>query len=247
MKYAASVLAVLLVALLLQALPQQARPLPKSGAGDVAAGAPIGSSTGLFIVRGRARVIDGDTLAIDGRPIRLEGIDAPEIKQSCRSPAGRRWPAGRIAATTLDRWLRGTLVSCRIVGRGRYGRLLGRCAADKLNINDAMVRRGLAWAFVKYSRSYIAQEKLARASGVGVWAVNCETAWDYRAGRWRDVVGDAPAGCAIKGNITRNGRIYHMPWGPWYGRTRIEPAKGERWFCDERQALNAGWRPALVR
>ena len=56
-----------------------------------------------------------------------------------------------------------------------------------------------------------------------------------------------PMDAPFKGNITRRGRIYHMPWSPWYGRTRIEPAKGERWFCNERQALDAGWRPALVR
>ena len=68
-------------------------------------------------------------------------------------------------------------------------------------------------------------------------------AWEYRAQRWTAAEPQAPHGCAIKGNVTRNGRIYHMPWSPWYAQIRIEPDKGKRWFCTEAEALAAGWRP----
>ncbi len=62
----------------------------------------------------------------------------------------------------------------------------------------------------------------------------------------------APAGeekagkaCLIKGNISRSGeRIYHVPGGRWYDATRIDPRKGERWFCTEAEARAAGWRRA---
>ena len=54
-------------------------------------------------------------------------------------------------------------------------------------------------------------------------------------------------GCAIKGNVTRNGRIYHMPWSPWYGQVTIDETQGKRWFCSETEAMAAGWRPAMVR
>ncbi len=57
---------------------------------------------------------------------------------------------------------------------------------------------------------------------------------------------NAPDQCRIKGNISRKGeRIYHMPGGEWYDRTKIDPAKGERWFCSEAEAEAAGWRKAL--
>ena len=50
---------------------------------------------------------------------------------------------------------------------------------------------------------------------------------------------------SIKGNVARDGeRIYHTPWSPWYGRTKISEGKGERWFCDEGAAQAAGWRAA---
>ena len=54
-------------------------------------------------------------------------------------------------------------------------------------------------------------------------------------------------GCPIKGNINRDGElIYHTPWGSqWYDRTRISTARGEQWFCSEREALDAGWRAPL--
>ena len=53
----------------------------------------------------------------------------------------------------------------------------------------------------------------------------------------------ASTGCRIKGNIARNGsRIYHVPGGQFYDRTRISTARGERWFCTEGDARDAGWR-----
>ncbi len=54
---------------------------------------------------------------------------------------------------------------------------------------------------------------------------------------------EAPPGCPIKGNISRNGRIYHKPCTRSYAETIIRPETGERWFCSEAQARKAGWRP----
>jgi hypothetical protein len=68
-------------------------------------------------------------------------------------------------------------------------------------------------------------------------------AWEFRARRWAVAESDAPRGCAIKGNVTKHGRIYHMPWSPWYMQIKIEPDKGKRWFCSEAEAVAAGWRP----
>jgi hypothetical protein len=116
-----------------------------------------------------------------------------------------------------------------------------------LDLNREMVARGQAWAFVKYSKRYSADEAVARARRLGVWQSNCTPAWSYREARWRsnDAGGrDSTAGaCPIKGNITARGRrVYHVPWGRWYQRTRIDVARGERWVCSESEAIEAGWR-----
>ena len=57
----------------------------------------------------------------------------------------------------------------------------------------------------------------------------------------------SPKRCAIKGNVSNRGeRIYHMPGQKYYGATRIARSEGERWFCSEAEARQAGWRKARV-
>ncbi|MEK7542683.1 MAG: N-acetylmuramidase domain-containing protein [Patescibacteria group bacterium] len=51
----------------------------------------------------------------------------------------------------------------------------------------------------------------------------------------------------IKGNVSSNGLIYHVPGDSSYSKTTIDPEKGERWFCQERQALRMNWRPTQQR
>jgi hypothetical protein len=54
-------------------------------------------------------------------------------------------------------------------------------------------------------------------------------------------------GCAIKGNISKEGeRIYHLPGQRYYDKTVISPEKGERWFCTGEEAEENGWRRAKV-
>lgn len=203
-------------------------------------------SQGAEKLSGRATVIDGDTIDIGGTHVRLEGIDAPEASQSCSRKWIGTWSCGAAATKALSRLIAGRRVDCEARGHDKYGRTLGVCSVDGRDINAEMVRTGNAWAFVKYSKTYVEAEAEARALKVGVWQAETEPAWVFREKRWQTAETAAPNGCAIKGNVTANGQIYHMPWSPWYGKVRIETAKGERWFCSEAEAKEAGWRPAAV-
>ena len=195
-------------------------------------------------IAGPARVVDGDTIVVADVRIRLEGIDAPESSQTCMSAEGEPWPCGNHATRELIRIIVGHTVTCEDRGQDKYGRTLGVCYADGRDINADMVRRGFAWAFVRYSSSYVAQEAAAKAEKAGIWAGQSQPAWDYRARRWQTAEPEAPSGCAIKGNVTTNGRIYHLPWSPWYDKVKMDGERGKRWFCTEAEALAAGWRPA---
>ena len=114
-----------------------------------------------------------------------------------------------------------------------------------VDVSATLTREGLAWAYVRYSEDYLGEEAEARAAGRGIWQARSQPAWVYRADSWQRAAAEAPAGCAIKGNINREGeRIYHTPWSPAYARTRISTEKGERWFCYEAEAQAAGWRAA---
>lgn len=201
-------------------------------------------------VSGPARIVDGDTIEVAGTTVRLEGIDAPEAGQTCERATGRgRWACGDAAMDRLAALIGDQPVRCAGQERDAYGRLLGECfTAGGDWINDVMVRDGFAWAFVRYSDRYEVVEREAREARRGVFQAPTETPWDYRAARWKAAEQTAPEGCPIKGNINRKQeRIYHAPWSPWYGRTKVSPERGERWFCDEAEALAAGWRAPFWR
>ena len=204
---------------------------------------PVARSEGAAAIAGHASVIDGDTIVINDVRIRLEGIDAPEAGQTCRRKWVGWWSCGTAATAALASLIEGKALSCEQRGLDKYGRTLGVCFLDGRDINALMVRQGFAWAFVKYSTSYVKEEAAARAEGIGIWQGEATPPWEYRAKRWAVAEPQAPEGCAIKGNVTKNGKIYHMPWSPWYAQIRIEPDKGKRWFCTEAEAIAAGWRP----
>lgn len=200
----------------------------------------------LVLMMGQAladvRVVDGDTFDLDGKRYRVNGIDAPEAGQTCLTAKGREWSCGRAATDALHDLLIGAHVRCDDLVTDNYDRIVGTCFADGRDVGAAMVRQGMAWAFVKFSDVYVAPQDAAQADKVGIWQGVAEPAWDFRSKRWEVAAQDAPEGCPIKGNISPNGKIYHPPWSPWYNRTKITETKGERWFCDEADAVKAGWR-----
>lgn len=135
------------------------------------------------VVSGRAKVLDGDTIEIAGTRIRLEGIDAPESAQMCSRKGKGLWPCGKEATEHLKRMTSGRRVVCDDVGEDRYGRMLGWCAVDGLDINGEMVRSGFAWAFVRYSTRYVSAEREARRAEAGIWQGEAEPAWAFRERR----------------------------------------------------------------
>ena len=77
----------------------------------------------------------------------------------------------------------------------------------------------------------------------GIWAGEFVKPWEWRRGKRLAANDNAVGQCRIKGNISRSGeRIYHVPGGQYYDRTKINPSKGEQWFCSEAEAIAAGWR-----
>lgn len=197
-------------------------------AGEAAAG----------MITGQAEVVDGDGLLIGPVRIRLNGIDAPELGQHCAKRGGGNWPCDEAAADRLEQLITGKEVACEPIDRDPYGRVIAHCTADGVDLARTLAAEGLVWAFRRYSTDYTATEDQVHAAGVGIWQAETQPPWEFRADRWERAVEAAPNGCPIKGNISSEGeRIYHTPWSPWYGRTKISEANGERWFCDESQAI----------
>lgn len=191
------------------------------------------------------QVTDGDTLTLlsDGARIRIRlfEIDAPEHDQPGSSEARR----------ALARKVDGKYVRVAVETVDDYGRVVGKLWLGEVDIGRELIREGHAWAYRHYldDRTLLEDEAAARQAERGLWGLPDPVApWEWRhGGRAAAATSAASAGvaCDIKGNINRRGEhIYHRPGDDSYEQTRIDSARGERWFCSSRQAEQAGWRAA---
>ena len=140
------------------------------------------SSSALADITGTAYVIDGDTIDIDGVRIRLNGIDTPEVEQTCRTN-GLIWHCGVEATKMMRHLTKGKIVTCIGNTKDQYGRLIANCFVGDMNLNVTMVEVGLALAYLYYSLEYIAEEDLARKAKQGLWSGEFVTPWDWRKGK----------------------------------------------------------------
>lgn len=127
-------------------------------------------------VVGKMSTIDGDSFHLDGREIRLVGIDAPEGRQTCER-AGQPWPCGEEAEARLRRLVGGREVRCVPEKSDRYRRLLSVCRVGQTEINRWMVAEGWAVAYGRYET----EEASARKRKAGLWSSRFD-----RPRAWRD-------------------------------------------------------------
>lgn len=198
-------------------------------------------------VNGRARAVSGDTLSVAGRLIRLEGIEAPELAQTCRNSRGRSWRCGRAAQRRLAIMTGRKRVSCEIAETGTPRLYGGRCTISDTDIAESLVKTGYVFARSGVLGStYGTAEAEARSAKLGVWRGANERPAAFREKRWAKAKQAAPSGCPIKGRIVRRAKVYVLPWSPGYVRARVSTRRGERWFCSENEAIAAGWRPGTA-
>ncbi len=129
---------------------------------------------------GTATVIDGDTLDLNGKRYRLHGIDAPERAQKCKTSSGTTWSCGRAATRALVALIGTSDITCLTHDVDKYNRDIATCHANGQDLGRQLVSGGMAWAFVKYSERYTAEQSRAKAAGIGIWQGPAEPAWQFR-------------------------------------------------------------------
>ena len=145
--------------------------------------APTGP--GLMSFAGAARIVDGDTLEVDGRRVRLAGVDAPELAQTCTGVDGQSLPCGQQVRVALSAFIGHSVVSCREVGADRFDRILAQCQVRGHDLGAWLVASGLAAAYAGRSGKPLrTAEATARAAGTGLWSGEFERpdVWRRRRG-----------------------------------------------------------------
>ena len=128
------------------------------------------------------RVVDGDTIHLNGEKIRFTGIDTPELKQTCIKE-GFIDQCGVTAKEILIVKIGDNKVECISEGKDRYKRTLAECFVNDESLSSYLVRNGYAFAYRKYSKKFIPDEDYAKDNKIGMWSMNFDYPWDYRKKR----------------------------------------------------------------
>ena len=131
-------------------------------------------------ISGIPKVVDGDTIHINNYKFRLEGIDAPEMRQQCKKESlkisfmigftfYKDYSCGRVSKEKLITKINTSEIKCISSSKDRYKRYIATCYKGKTNLNQWMVRNGFAIAYRRYSKTYVSDEEFAKENKLGLW------------------------------------------------------------------------------
>ena len=133
------------------------------------------------------KVIDGDTIVLNGEKIRFSGIDAPEYDQDCMN-GDKKIYCGMFSKVLLTKKIGDETPKCIREGKDVYGRTLAECFVNGESLSSFLVRHGYAFAYRKYSKKFIKDEEYAKKIKIGMWAMEFEFPWDYRKNKSKRTV-----------------------------------------------------------
>ena len=125
------------------------------------------------------KVVDGDTIYLNGEKIRFTGIDTPELKQTCIKQGIKDY-CGVTAKKILINKIGSKIVECISQGKDQYKRTLAECFVNNESLSSYLVRSGYAFAYRKYSKKFVTDEEFAKTNHKGMWSMKFEYPWDYR-------------------------------------------------------------------
>ncbi len=156
-------------------------PTRRPGGGPAGTASTGAVQSGEVELAGKARALSGDMIRIGRTRIRLFGVDAPELNQSCRAQR-ENWKCGQEAKKALDEIIDGQNVTCeRKTVNGRRG-VYAVCKAGKFTLNAILAREGWVLADPNQSDEFRKHELVARIAKVGMWRGEFVPPWDWRRG-----------------------------------------------------------------
>ena len=125
------------------------------------------------------KVIDGDTIHLNGEKIRFIGIDTPELKQTCNKN-NEVILCGVEARKLLIEKIGNNKVMCKKESKDQYKRTLAECFVNDISLSSYLVRSGYAFAYRKYSKKFVNDEDYAKKNDLGMWSMKFEYPWAFR-------------------------------------------------------------------
>ena len=125
------------------------------------------------------KVVDGDTIHLNGKKIRFSGIDTPELKQTC-SKNNQIIFCGIEAKKLLINIIGNKEVECVEEGKDQYKRILAECLVNNISLSSYLVKEGYAFAYRKYSKKFVKDEEYAKKNKLGMWLMKFKYPWDFR-------------------------------------------------------------------
>jgi endonuclease YncB( thermonuclease family) len=142
----------------------------------------LAATAAVAVPSGRATVIDGNTLEVGGRRLRLYAIDAPDLDQPCRL-RGRTQACGVVARAALMDLTAGAKVTCEPKGVDREGRALASCRAGDYDLAEGMVYTGWALTLRDGPAHYHTLQRQAEEARRGLWLGEFLPPWEWRRQR----------------------------------------------------------------
>jgi endonuclease YncB( thermonuclease family) len=130
--------------------------------------------------RGTGSAMEGDVVSVNGTMVRLQGIDAPDPGQTCRTRRGTEYDCFTAARGQLQSMLDLGEVTCTVLATDRSQHSIGICKVLGKDLAAAMLVRGWALAYRRLSQDYGGLEARAQARKAGMWAGRVEAPWLWR-------------------------------------------------------------------
>lgn len=129
---------------------------------------------------GSGMAVEGDVLSVNGAIVRLWGVDAPDVGQTCKTRRSKEYDCFTFSKNALNNIVREKQIICYIKGQDRNGQKIGICAVNGYDVAALMVRAGWALSYDGLSTQYASLMGNAQAKERGLWGGRVEPPWQWR-------------------------------------------------------------------
>jgi len=126
-------------------------------------------------------VVKADTFRAQGYIVKLYGVAAPDLNQTCANRNGASYNCGQQAALWLQSWITNNPITCRVMSQNEDGNMVAACSLGQYDIGAALVNAGWAVADTREADIYVPYEQNAQNQGNGLWQGKFYKPWDWQA------------------------------------------------------------------